>query len=374
MNVVIPSGPSASCPVLSGMVVDRRAVLAAMAALGVGALLGGCESPMAPSRVSHPAMSSPFPHGRAALLTARGSGAELRGAVGELARRVRSSGTGIIGLGHGVFDKLGLTTQRPQGVTPMEAFAGDVLESARTDADVMVQVDGRSQDRAAEVLDSTLRGIDEFGVTWQSKLLRDDNEVDHGRALNQNVFGFTEGFANPSTEDEEGTDRIALIGSESGEPAWAVGGTYLALRVLEVSHELWDAEDVELQEQIIGRRRDGTWLDGTAADQEPDFAGDPDGAVTPLDSHVRLASPRDGSAPPRMLRRSWTWTAEEASRDGLLFMAFQADLDAGFRRAQERLTGSRLDRYVLATGGGYFLVPPDQVGERTWEDTLFSSA
>jgi deferrochelatase/peroxidase EfeB len=256
----------------------------------------------------------------------------------------------------------------------MEAFAGDVLDQARTDSDVMVQVDGRSQDRAAEELESTLHGIDEFGVTWQSQLSRDDNEVDHGRALNQNVFGFTEGFANPSTEDEEGTDQIVLIGSGSGEPAWTVGGTYLALRVLEVSHELWDAEDVELQEKIIGRRRDGTWLDKTQADEEPDFASDPDGAVTPLDSHVRLANPRDGSAPPRMLRRSWTWSTGATSRgDGLLFMAFQADLDTGFRRAQERLASARLDRYVLATGGGYFLVPPDRVGAGTWEDTLFSS-
>ncbi|WP_246402790.1 Dyp-type peroxidase [Promicromonospora sukumoe] len=319
-------------------------------------------------------MSFPAPHGQTALLTARASGAALRRATAVLAQRVRSSRTGVIGLGYGVFDKLGLVDRRPLGLAPMETFAGDILDPARTDADLVVQVDGRSPDGAAETLSSVLRGVDEFDVSWQAVLSREDNQPEHGRALNQNVFGFTEGLANPSTEAEEAIDQTVLVGAGSDEPAWVVGGTYLAVRVLKVSHPLWDAESIELQEQIIGRRRDGTWLDGTSAKNEPDFAGDPDGAVTPLDSHVRLLNPRDGAAPPVMLRRSWTWSTDAASRGaGLFFMAFQADLDEGFRRAQERLAGSRLDRYVLATGGGYFLVPPDRVGEQPWEDALFSS-
>ena len=364
-------GQAAGSSVLGEAHMDRRTVLVGIAATGLTSLLGGCQWSMSPSRVSHPALSAPHDHGRVALLTARTSGAELREALQLLASRVRSLPTGLLGLGHGIFDKLGVSERRPARLVPMESFAGDVLDPSRVDADLIVQIDGAGPDRADEVLASVLDGIDALEVTWQSALSRDDNEVAQGRSLNRNVFGFTEGFANPSGQDEGAMDRIALIGSGVGEPAWAVGGSYLALRILTVSHDLWDAEDIELQEQIVGRRRDGTWLDGTPAHDEPDFAADSDGEVTPLDSHVRLANPRDGSPPPLLVRRSWTWAADAESRgDGLLFMAFQADLDAGFRRAQERLTADRLSRYVLATGGGYFVVPPDADRSGPWEDVV----
>ena len=48
-------------------------------------------------------------------------------------------------------------------------------------------------------------------------------------------------------------------------------------------------------------------------------------------------------------------------------MSYQADIGGGFEAVQRRLTGQRLDDYILTVGGGYFVVPPPGT---TWERSL----
>jgi deferrochelatase/peroxidase EfeB len=52
---------------------------------------------------------------------------------------------------------------------------------------------------------------------------------------------------------------------------------------------------------------------------------------------------------------------------GLLFVCFQADLDAGFLSVQARLNGEPLEEYIKPFGGGYFFVLP---GVRSAESFL----
>jgi deferrochelatase/peroxidase EfeB len=261
-----------------------------------------------------------------------------------------------------------LAARRPRQLRPMPTFPGDVPGPGRHGVDALVQVGAATVAAARRGLDDVVARAGAV-VTWRADLGRPDNAVRQGRALTRNVLGFAEGHTNPDARRPRDVDDVVLTGPSSGEPGWAVGGSYLVARVLTASLDLWDV-DAAVQERVIGRRRDGGWLDGRGAFEQPDFAADPDGALTPLDSHVRRANPRDGRIPPpRLLRRGWTYTGGDRRDEiGLLFVCYQADLATGFDAVQHRLAGEALDRYVLATGGGYFYLPPD----RPWIEELLA--
>ncbi|MFJ5049745.1 Dyp-type peroxidase [Streptomyces sp. NPDC088719] len=127
-------------------------------------------------------------------------------------------------------------------------------------------------------------------------------------------------------------------------------------------------DSVGEQELIIGRRREGRWLDGTPGQEQPNFAADPHGRATPLDSHVRLAGPERRNLPP-LVRRSYRYDKGDGD-SGLIFSCFQRDLVQGFETVQRRLEGESLSMYVLTTSGGYFFVPPPGDG---WAEAFLRS-
>lgn len=342
---------------------SRRELLAGALAVAVAAGLptvSGCGSS---DPAVHPALRPLRPHGVVALLAADG---DPTAALDLLRRRVADDV--MVGLGAGCFDRAaGLAGRRPPGLGRMPPFPGEVLMPERTSADLLVQVEGGTAAAVGRRADALLAGLPGVRITWRTAVSRAVAGVDHGRPLQHNPFGFVEGHANPATADAAGQVLLPT----GGEP-WTAGASFLALRVIQLAHQAWDADSVDKQQRVIGRRTDGSWLDGTAAFDEPSFATDPDGALTPLDSHVRRVNPRTPSEPsPRMLRRSWTYAApapdssaagstnagSAATDQGMVFMAFQNDLSAGFELAQRRLTNEALAPYLLTVGAGYFLVP-----------------
>ena len=95
----------------------------------------------------------------------------------------------------------------------------------------------------------------------------------------------------------------------------------------------------------------------------PDYATDPSGARTPLDSHIRLANPRTPeSQSSLLLRRPFNYVNGVLKNghldQGLLFIAWQADLDRSFIAVQKRLDKEPLEEYIKPVGGGYFFALP----------------
>ncbi|MEU3002246.1 Dyp-type peroxidase [Streptomyces sp. NPDC006995] len=269
-----------------------------------------------------------------------------------------------VGLGSSFFSEA--NTLRPRHLKRMPSFSGDLLGESQAHGDVLVYLESDSAADLEDAARSLLSVAPNWRQRWRIDGFRKENRMQDGKWLARNPFHFTEGFGNPDT-DREVVDR-AVIGPGQGEPAWAEGGSYQVIRIVQFATDLWDRDSVDKQERIIGRRREGRWLDGTPEEEQPNFAADPHGKATPLDSHVRLAAP-DRRNPPPMVRRSYSYDRGDGD-SGLIFSCFQRDLVQGFEAVQQRLEGESLAKYVLTTGGGYFFVPPPGDG---WTEALLRS-
>ncbi|MEV6350232.1 Dyp-type peroxidase [Actinoplanes sp. NPDC051851] len=344
----------------------RRTLVTGTAA----AALGGCsarpatgERPTAdPAPVPHPAGVTTPPPDRAVfaafdLPAGRG---DLLGRLADRIGAVHGSGSATVTLAAGASlfdDRFGLTGARPRRLTAMPSFAGDLLDPGQCHGDLLLQICAPASDRIAPVLADLGKGL---AARWRIDGFRQENTVTAaGLPSTRNLFGFREGAGNPDPADAALMDRLVWTDGADGEPAWTVGGTYQVVRLIRFAVELWNRDPVPVQERILGRRRSGgASLGGEAEDARTGYAADPDGAVTPLDAHIRRADPRTAeSERHRILRRGYSYRRNDADQ-GLIFVCFQRDPESGFAATQRRLTGEILDRYVLPFGGGYWFVPP----------------
>ncbi|MFI6697848.1 Dyp-type peroxidase [Streptomyces sp. NPDC050509] len=325
---------------------------------GIGVISGGAVQPMQLSRS--------LPERRVALVTfdrrpGAGEGASSLRELVSGVRRVEGRGVSVgVALGGGLFRA---AAERPRQLVEMPGFAGDLLDPGQSHGDVLVQVAGERTADVRTAVERLATGLPGWAERWRIEGFRAENRVEGGRGLARNPFHFTEGFGNP-TEEREALDR-ALVRDGQGEPPWAVGGSYQVVRIIRLATELWDKDSVHEQERIIGRRRDGRWLDGAPADEQPNYRADPRGRLTPLGSHVRLATP-DRRTPAPLVRRGYSYDRGDGDT-GLVFSCFQRDLAQGFEAVQKRLEGEAMAKYLLTTGGGYFFVPPPGDG---WADAL----
>jgi deferrochelatase/peroxidase EfeB len=256
-----------------------------------------------------------------------------------------------LALGEGAFAS---RTDKPRHLKPMPSFAGDVMDPAQSHGDLLLHITGSSSRAVRQAADQTLRALPQQQMRWRADGTRPENRTEDGRGLSRNPFHFTEGHGNPATAAEI-TER-ATVRTGQGEPSWAVGGSYQVIRIIRLATDFWDRDTVEEQERIIGRRRNGRWLDNTPSAERAVFATDPHGRTTPLGSHVRRAAP-DPRNPPPMVRRSYNYDRGPDDQ-GLIFSCFQSDLEKGFEAVQRRLQGEAMAKYTLTIGGGYFFVPP----------------
>lgn len=332
---------------VSDLWITRRGLLGATAATAFGLTACRDSSDSGPAgrdaQTAHVALTPPRETGQVLLASMPGPAA-----VRPVAEAVTAAGASV-----------GFSSSVLPGLAPalraMPRFAGDVPNPARTNPDlvVLLEADTRAEcdRRTAELRDQLQPHITDL---WSAPVQHPLSGQSRGRALTTNVFGFVEGFGNPV----DGATHT-LLGRHHG-PRWCWGGSLLAMRVVEVSHELWDRDSADEQQRIIGRRPDGSWLDGTARDEPAPYDADPDGATTPFESHVRRANPRDGKSPViELTRRGWTYRAP--GEEGVLFLAYTNDLTA-FETVQRRVVTDALAPYTLTVGGGYFFVPPPHPG------------
>jgi deferrochelatase/peroxidase EfeB len=282
--------------------------------------------------------------------------------------------TMTVSLGASFFtDRDWLSPQKPKLLSVMTRFPNDALDPALCHGDLSLQICANSTDATIHALRDILKNTPDLMVLrWKQEgsvpvlPARPDGVRESAR----NFLGFRDGTANPDSQDSALMDRVVWVGEGGGEPAWAAGGSYQVARIIRNFVERWDRTPLGEQERIFGRRKaTGAPFMGHVENDLPNYDNDPDGKITPLDAHIRLANPRTAEAKANLiLRRPFNYsngvTKAGQLDQGLLFIAYQADLEKGFVTVQNRLSGEPLEEYIKPVGGGYFFTLPGVVDEK----------
>ncbi|WP_139974006.1 iron uptake transporter deferrochelatase/peroxidase subunit [Ochrobactrum sp. CGA5] len=273
-----------------------------------------------------------------------------------------------VALGSSLFDdRFGLKPLKPRLLQRMTGFPNDALQKDLCHGDIVIQFCSNTPDTNIHALRDIMKNMpDLLMVRWKQEGTVPVQPPHSPRAKEsaRNFLGFRDGSANPDSTDDALMNRIVWVQKQNGEPEWATNGSYMAVRIIRNFVERWDRTPLQEQEAIFGRRKDsGAPFDGKTEADVPNYAKDADGKVTPLDSHIRLANPRDANSEQHLiLRRPFNYSngvSKSGQLDmGLLFIAYQADLEKGFITVQNRLNGEPLEEYLKPIGGGYFFALP----------------
>ena len=277
--------------------------------------------------------------------------------------------TVTVSVGESLFDeRYGLGSVKPKHLIRMQGFPNDALEPAFCHGDLSLQFCANTADTNIHALRDIVKNLpDLLLVRWKQEGTVPPQAPTKPGVPPQsarNFLGFRDGSANPDSNDNTLMNSIVWVQPGSDEPKWAVDGSYQAVRIIRNFVERWDRTPLQEQQSIFGRNKaSGAPMDGHHETDVPDYSKDPEGKVTKLDAHIRLANPRTAETSKNLiLRRPFNYSNgvnKNGQLDmGLLFICYQSNLENGFIAVQTRLNGEPLEEYLKPIGGGYFFTLP----------------
>ncbi|MGV0837448.1 Dyp-type peroxidase [Mycolicibacterium thermoresistibile] len=272
----------------------------------------------------------------------------------------------VVSVGASLFDdRFGLTDRRPRDLVTMPFLANDRLDPKLSHGDVLLSLEAGHADTIQFALRQLMRRTRrDLVLHWMIDGYARGAGSGVPAETPRNLLGFKDGTANLDSGDEALMAQHVWVGAQDGEPDWAVGGSYQAVRLIRMFVEFWDRTQLAEQEAIFGRHKvSGAPLGKTGEFDDPDCASDPEGKRIRFDAHIRLANPRTaGTDENLLLRRGFSYARgfDGAGRldQGLAFVCYQRSLRRGFLAVQERLKGEPLEEYILPVGGGFFFALP----------------
>ncbi len=264
------------------------------------------------------------------------------------------------GFGHGLFDKLGLGSRKPEGFVQLPSFGIDELRPEFSGGDLLIQIGSDDPITLSHAHRHMTRVISSIGNPHYSQrgFARASGSVNPDETP-RNLMGFKDGTENP--RNDESFDEQVWAGVDSG---WFAGGTQLVIRRIAMKLDPWDRLGPGDKEAAFGRQMvSGAPLTGENEFDEPDFgARNPSGlTVIPDFSHIRRA--HTGDPTHRFLRRPFNYDdgfAEDGTANvGLIFAAYTTDIERRFLPVQKRLAEfDLLNVWTVPIGSSEFVIPP----------------
>ncbi|KJU95345.1 iron uptake transporter deferrochelatase/peroxidase subunit [Streptococcus sp. 27098_8_75] len=238
--------------------------------------------------------------------------------------------------------KMGLEKKRPKEFRDLPPFPKEQLQEKYTGGDIVIQACADDEQVAFHAVRNLVRKArNTVTMKWSQSGFA---AIGDRMSTPRNLFGFKDGTANVTKEKD--FDKVIWTDSDD----WMKGGTYMAVRRIQMFLETWDRTNLQEQENTFGRYKES----GAPFGKEDEF-DEVDLDLLPVDSHVRLA--KEVNKP--IYRRSYSYSdgiVEKTGQfdTGLLFLAFQKNPDS-FVKVQTNLGAQdKMNEYVTHIGSGLF--------------------
>ena len=247
-------------------------------------------------------------------------------------------------------EKLNLTDKKIAEFKDFPKFAREQLNDKFKGGDICIQACADDEQVCFHAIRNLIRkGRSTITMKWsKSGFAAIGSRLETPR----NLFGFKDGTANATKEDE--FNNIVWYDKNN----WLNGGSYMAVRLIQMHLETWDRTNLKEQENTFGRHK----VSGAPLGKTDEFApldldrkDDKGEFIIPKDSHVRLAN----ETGLKLLRRSYSYSDginEKTGQfdSGLLFISFQKDPEQ-FIKIQHNLgTEDKMNEYITHIGSGFF--------------------
>ena len=255
----------------------------------------------------------------------------------------------------------------PDWLRPLPAFEIDRLQDEYSHGDLLLQLCGDDPVSLAHARRMLLKDTRAFTtLRWVQTGFRSARGSHPGGTTMRNLFGQVDGTSNPSP-DTAHLERVVWGQGEGPLPLtpWLEGGTSLVLRRIAMQLDTWDELDRPAKEQVIGRRLDtGAPLTGREEHDEPDLGAMNERGFPVISDISHLRRARTDIPEQTMLRRAYNYDdgpsgEDSVSDSGLLFAAYQCDVDQQYLPVQRRLAESdHLNLWTVPVGSAVFAIPP----------------
>lgn len=266
------------------------------------------------------------------------------------------------GVGPSLFEKKELRLQhmKPDTLKDLPHFPKDQLDPAYVGGDICIQAcadDPQVAFHAVRNLVRTARG--KVTMHWSQTGFNSYEMRGKKSQTPRNLFAFKDGTGNPNVDDVKEMNQYVWV--QPGESKWLSGGTYMAVRRIQMHLETWDRTALSAQEETFGRHRDsGAPLGKTDEMEDLELERVENGKpVIPANSHVYLAR----QVKDRILRRSFSYSdgidRKTGTFDaGLLFISFQKDPRQFINIQNSFGRIDKLNEYITHRGSALFACFP----------------